>query len=172
VRIPPTVAVAAPLGRRTPPAEKLMTDLTHLDSNALKTFKNQDVAAFKKDLKDVREDSAGVKSLKNLITNNGDDSIKHKSILRIGIMGGGDSSDPIGGGALLSALGKKATTLDDLFVSQGTLFDDIDEALETTLTTLLKTQGDSLTSIDGEKLLDIFGSVEDDMSGTGNKNDD
>ncbi|MDQ0790858.1 type VII secretion system-associated protein [Streptomyces sp. B3I8] len=146
-----------------------MTDLTHLDSTALKNFKNQDVGGFRTDLKNIREDAAGVKSLKNTITNNGDDSIEKKSILRIGMMGGGDNTDALGGGALLTSLTKKATGLDNIFVSQGTLFGDIDSALDDTITTLLKTQGDSLTSIDGEKLLDIFGTVDDDMSGTGDK---
>lgn len=36
-----------------------MTDLTHLDSTALKNFKNNDVADFRKNLKDIREDTPG-----------------------------------------------------------------------------------------------------------------
>jgi hypothetical protein len=151
-----------------------MADLTHLDSTALKNFKNHDVADFIKNLKDIREDTtAGVRSLKNLAADRGEDSVGGGSAaLRLGLMSGGSNTDPVGGGALLSALKKQAKGIDTLFVDQGTLFGDIDDNLETTITTLLKNQGDSLTSIDGEKLMDIFGDVDDDMSGTGGGDDD
>ncbi|WP_329140496.1 type VII secretion system-associated protein [Streptomyces sp. NBC_00670] len=150
-----------------------MTDLTHLDSTALKNFKNNDVADFRKNLKDIREDTpGGIRSLKNLAADRGEDSVGGGSAaLRLGLMSGGSNTDPVGGGALLTALKKQATGQDDIFVAQGTLFEDIDSALEETITTLLKNQGDSLTSIDGEKLMDIFGTVDDDMSGTGGDDD-
>ncbi|MFK0120064.1 type VII secretion system-associated protein [Streptomyces sp. NPDC090994] len=146
-----------------------MADLTHLDSTALRNFKNNDVADFINDLLNIRKDNAGVRSLKNLVAETGTDSAAGAAkILRIGLMGGGDTEDPTGGGALVQKLKEQATSLDSIFTSQKTLFDDIDDALDETITTLLKTQGESLTSIDGEKLLDIFDTVDDDMSGTGN----
>ncbi|MGP2438313.1 type VII secretion system-associated protein [Streptomyces sp. JW3] len=145
-----------------------MADLTHLDSEALKNFRNNDVADFIDALLEIRKDKAGVRSLKNLVAETGTGSASGAAkILRIGLMGGGDTEDPTGGGALVTALKTQATSLDDIFTSQKTLFDDIDDALGETITTLLKTQGDSLTSIDGEKLMDIFDTVDDDMSGTG-----
>lgn len=145
-----------------------MADLTHLDSTALKNFRNNDVADFIAALLDIRKDKAGVRSLKNLVAETGADSASGGAkILRIGLMGGGDAEDPTGGATLVEALRTQATSLDSIFVSQKTLFDDIDDALEETITTLLKTQGESLASIDGEKLMDIFDTVDDEMSGTG-----
>ncbi|MFG2956508.1 type VII secretion system-associated protein [Streptomyces sp. NPDC048291] len=144
-----------------------MADLTHLDSTALKNFKNNDVADFISDLLEIRKDKAGIRSLKNLLAETGDDSASGAAkILRIGLMNGGDSKDPVGGSTLVEALKTQAGALDKILKGQKTLFDDIDDALDETITTLLKTQGDSLTSIDGEKLLDIFDTVDGDMSGT------
>jgi len=148
-----------------------MADLTHLDSTALKNFKNNDVADFISDLLDIRKDKAGVRSLKNLVAETGEGSAAGAAkILRIGLMNGGDSKDPVGGATLVEALKTQAGALDKILTGQKTLFDDIDSAIEETITTLLKTQGDSLASIDGEKLMDIFGTVDSDMSGTDSKN--
>ncbi|MBK3571722.1 MULTISPECIES: type VII secretion system-associated protein [unclassified Streptomyces] len=147
-----------------------MADLTHLDSTALKNFKNTDVADFINDLLAIRKDNAGVRSLKNLIAETGAGSAQGLAkILRIGLMNGGDSSDPVGGGTLVEALKTQATALDKILTDHKTLFDDIDDALDETITKLLKTQGDSLDSIDGEKLLDIFDTVDGDMSGSDSK---
>ncbi|MFI6408972.1 type VII secretion system-associated protein [Streptomyces sp. NPDC050548] len=147
-----------------------MADLTHLDSTALKNFKNTDVADFINDLLAIRKDNAGVRSLKNLIAETGAGSAQGLAkILRIGLMNGGDSSDPVGGGTLVEALKTQATALDKILTDQKTLFDDIDSALDETITKLLKTQGDSLDSIDGEKLLDIFDTVDGDMGGGDSK---
>ena len=147
-----------------------MADLTHLDSTALKNFKNTDVADFISDLLAIRKDNAGVRSLKNLIAETGAGSAQGLAkILRIGLMNGGDSKDPVGGSTLVEALKTQATALDKILTGQKTLFDDIDDALDETITTLLKTQGDSLDSIDGEKLLDIFDTVDGDMSGSDSK---
>ncbi|WP_416964404.1 type VII secretion system-associated protein [Streptomyces sp. Agncl-13] len=148
-----------------------MADLTHLDATALKNFKNTDVADFISDLLEIRKDNpAGVRSLKNLIAETGAGSAQGLAkILRIGLMNGGDSSDPVGGGTLVEALKTQATALDKILTGQKTLFDDIDDALDETITTLLKTQGDSLDKIDGEKLLDIFDTVDGDMSGSDSK---
>ncbi|WP_405896720.1 type VII secretion system-associated protein [Streptomyces sp. NBC_00727] len=146
-----------------------MADLTHLDSTALKNFKNNDVGDFITDLLNIRKDNeGGVRSLKNLVAETGKGSASGDAkMLRIGLMGGGDSEDPTGGSALIEALKTQGGALDGIFKSQKVLFDDIESALEETITTLLKTQGASLTSIDGEKLMDIFDTVDDDMSGTG-----
>ncbi|NED14436.1 type VII secretion system-associated protein [Streptomyces sp. SID9124] len=145
-----------------------MADLTHLDSTALKNFKNNDVGDFITDLLNIRKDNAGVRSLKNLVAETGTGSAAgNAKMLRIGLMSGGDTADPTGGSALIDALKTQGGALDGIFKSQKVLFDDIESALEETITTLLKTQGDSLTSIDGEKLMDIFDTVDDDMSGTG-----
>jgi hypothetical protein len=144
-----------------------MADLTHLDATALKNFQTTDIADFKSDLLNIRKDNAGVRSLKNLVAETGTDSAAGAAkILRIGLMAGGDSADPVGGSALVTAITTSATGIDDILKNQKVLFDDIDSALDETRTTLLKTQGSSLDSIDGEKLLDIFDTVDDDMSGT------
>ncbi|MYW12518.1 type VII secretion system-associated protein [Streptomyces sp. SID2563] len=145
-----------------------MADLTHLDSTALKNFKNNDVGDFITDLLNIRKDNAGVRSLKSLVAETGTGSASGDAkMLRIGLMGGGDSEDPTGGSALIEALKTQGGALDGIFKSQKVLFDDIESALEETITTLLKTQGDTLASIEGEKLMDIFDTVDDDMSGTG-----
>ncbi|MFE2417664.1 type VII secretion system-associated protein [Streptomyces hokutonensis] len=148
-----------------------MADLTHLDSTALKNFKNTDVADFISDLLAIRKDNpAGVRSLKNLLAETGAGSAAGLAkILRIGLMNGGDSKDPVGGSTLVEALKTQATALDKILTDHKTLFDDIDSALDETITTLLKNQGDSLDAIDGEKLLDIFDTVDGDMGGTSSK---
>lgn len=65
-----------------------MADLTHLDSTALKNFKNNDVGGdFITDLLNIRKDNAGVRSLKNLVAETGQGSASGDAkMLRIGLM--------------------------------------------------------------------------------------
>ncbi|MGH1554379.1 type VII secretion system-associated protein [Streptomyces sp. L7] len=57
---------------RSSPRRHRLADLTHLDSTALKNFKNTDIADFISDLLDIRKDNpAGVRSLKNLLAETG-----------------------------------------------------------------------------------------------------
>lgn len=83
------------------------------------------------------------------------------------------------GADLNKAVGKSAEDLVAIFEEQQKLFGDIEENLKDTISTLLSTQGDNLTSIEGQELLDIFEDVDGSMAaggtggdGSGSKNND
>lgn len=140
-----------------------MADLTQLDSAGLKAFNDSDVNGFISDLDAIRKDSpAGVKSLASLIEGKEDKSnTVANSFLTIGMMATDDTMD---GQSLTGALKTGAQSLDDVFTSHKTLFSDMHDDLNTVISTLLNTQGSSLTSIDGQKLLDPFSNIDSDMS--------
>ncbi|MET8635066.1 type VII secretion system-associated protein [Streptomyces sp. NPDC004096] len=143
-----------------------MADLTHLDSRGLQAFLDGDVADFVTALEQIRKDDpAGAQALKSLLDGrNTPDTLQENPFLAIGLMAG---TDDVHGASLISKVKDEAQSVDDIFAAQRTLFKDIDSDVRETIRTLLKTQGSSLTSIDGEKLLDIFSDVDSDLSDTG-----
>ncbi|MGW3622028.1 type VII secretion system-associated protein [Streptomyces sp. NPDC000880] len=143
-----------------------MADLTHLDAKSLQTFLDVDVAAFIEELKKIRQDdwAAALKSiLEGKVTSS---TLQQNPILALGLMASGQN-DPVFGAGLINAVKADAQSFDDVLAFQQQLFKDIDKDLQTTIETLLKTQGASLESIDGEKLLDPFSDVENDLSEAG-----
>ncbi|MFF2326493.1 MULTISPECIES: type VII secretion system-associated protein [unclassified Streptomyces] len=142
-----------------------MADLTHLDGKTLQAFTDHDIADFLKDLLDIRKDSpVGVKSLKTILDNVPDAGhLKQNQVLAIGLMA---ADDTVHGKSLIDAVQKAAGSIDDILLSQHTLFTDISKDLQETITTLLETQGKSLDSIDGAALLDIFADVDKELPGT------
>ncbi|MET8783647.1 type VII secretion system-associated protein [Streptomyces sp. NPDC004589] len=111
------------------------------------------------------DDPAGAQALKSLLDGrNTPDTLQENPFLAIGLMAG---TDDVHGASLISKVKDEAQSVDDIFAAQRTLFKDIDSDVRETIRTLLKTQGSSLTSIDGEKLLDIFSDVDSDLSDTG-----
>jgi hypothetical protein len=143
-----------------------MADLTHLDATGLQSFLDGDVAEFIKDLKNIRlDDNNQVQALKSILDGrNTADTLQENPVLAIGLMTGDDT---VHGKTLVDKVKTAAQSIDDVFVAQGTLFKDVDRDLQETITSLLKTQGSSLASIDGEKILDIFSDVNSDLSDTG-----
>ncbi|TXC99886.1 type VII secretion system-associated protein [Streptomyces sp. ISID311] len=143
-----------------------MPDLTHLDAHAVQTFIDNDVSDFMSALEKIRKDDpGGVRALKSILDGTATvDTLDENQILAIGLMAGDDS---LHGQNLIKAVQTVATSVDEILATQGTLFKDIDRDLRRTVKTLLDTQGSSLASIDGEKLLDVFSNVDSDLGASG-----
>jgi hypothetical protein len=148
-----------------------MADLTHLDSKGLQTFVDNDVDGFMNELEAIRKDDpAGVRALQSILAGRTTpDTLQENQVLAIGLMAADDS---VNGSSLISKVKDSAQSVDDIFVSQKTLFKDVDRDLRETIKTLLKTQGTNLSSIEGEKLLDIFSDVDGDLGGGSGGGDD
>lgn len=143
-----------------------MADLTHLDGPALQAFLDGDLHDFTTALTAIRKDDPnGVRSLKGLLDGETTaDTLQEAKFLAIGAMA---ADDTVHGAALLKQLTASAQAVDTVFDKQGKLFKDIEADLRQTIKTLLKTQGTSLDSIDGAKLLDIFSDLDADMGDPG-----
>lgn len=143
-----------------------MADLTHLDSTGLQTFVDNDVDSFLKELDAIRKDDpAGVLALQSILLGRPTAAtLQENPILAIGLMGGDDT---VSGASLIARVKDSGQSVDDIFVAQKTLFKDIDTDLRETIKTLLETQGSSLTSIDGQSLLDVFSDVDGELGGGG-----
>lgn len=144
-----------------------MTDLTRLNSEGLKRFVEEDLDEFIRYTKDIREDAPaqGPRALKSLIEGytTPDTQGLPNQFLRIGKLG---NDDGVHGAELTKRIESGAKGIDDVLVTMGSLFKHIDADLRETIETLLKTQGDSLAAIGGQKLLDIFSDVDSDLSGS------
>jgi hypothetical protein len=143
-----------------------MPDLTYLDAKSLQTFLDVDVAAFIEELKKIRQDDWAV-ALYSILQGKGTSStLQENPVLALGLMASGEG-DPVFGAGLINAVTTDAQSFDDVFAFQQQLFKDIDSDLQETIETLLTTQGASLESIDGEKLLDPFDEVDSDLGNAG-----
>ncbi|MEV6170819.1 type VII secretion system-associated protein [Streptomyces sp. NPDC051954] len=83
--------------------------------------------------------------------------------------------DEEGGGYLQDQVKSLANTLGGFIEDQQLLFDDIESNMRETLRTLLKAEEDNLSKIDGQKLLNVFEDVVDDVadsSATGESSSD
>ncbi|MGX1543969.1 type VII secretion system-associated protein [Streptomyces adustus] len=147
-----------------------MADLTHLNGQQLKQFREHDLATFITDLKSiVKDDPNGVLALHSIVRGTiPSQYIGENSVLGIGLMTGDDT---VYGKTLVDAALKSAKSIDDVFGDQGFLFDDIDDSLETTITNLLNTQGSSLENISGQKFLDVWSGVDEDLEGSSDSAD-
>ncbi|MCQ9183299.1 type VII secretion system-associated protein [Streptomyces sp. IBSBF 2953] len=141
-------------------------DLTHLDSKELNRF-IEEVADFSKALRAIRADQPksgkypAVPALSSLVEGRTTpETLNQNPVLAVGAMAG---DDLVHGKALVEGLTKSAQALDDVLVAQQTLFKDIESNLQTTVDTLLRNQSDSLAAVDGEKLLDVFADVDNDL---------
>ncbi|MCX5401150.1 type VII secretion system-associated protein [Streptomyces sp. NBC_00102] len=141
-----------------------MADLTHLNGQKLKQFRDHDLATFITDLKGiVKDDPNGVLALHSIVRGTTPAQyIGENPVLGIGLM---TADDTVYGKTLIDVALKSAKSIDDVLGDQGVLFGDIDDSLDTTITTLLNTQGASLESINGEKFLDVWSGVDEDLEG-------
>lgn len=141
-----------------------MPDLTHLDSQALKTFRENDLAGFIGDLDRIqKDDPAGVQAVKSLAEGRTTPETlwyagtsAHPAVA-IGMLGADDS---VQGQTLLKNVKTALSSISGILDGQQTLFPKIDSNLADTIETLLKNQGDSLTSINAEKMLEVFSDVD------------
>lgn len=136
-------------------------DLTHLNAKELNRF-IEEVAEFSNALKAIREDKPSVLALRSLVEGRSTgDTLNQNRVLAIGTMVGDELTH---GKTLVEVLTKAAKSVDDVFAAQQTLFKDIERDLQTTIDTLLRNQSDSLTAIEGEKLLDAFSNIDNDLA--------
>ncbi|MFF7838220.1 type VII secretion system-associated protein [Streptomyces ossamyceticus] len=136
-------------------------DLTHLNAKELNRF-IEEVAEFSNALKAIREDKPSVPALRSLVEGvSTGDTLNQNKVLAIGTMVGDELTH---GKTLVEVLTKAAKSVDDVFAAQQTLFKDIERDLQTTIDTLLRNQSDSLTAIEGEKLLDAFSNIDNDLA--------
>ncbi|MFE3270746.1 type VII secretion system-associated protein [Streptomyces sp. NPDC059215] len=139
-------------------------DLTHLDAKSLRAFVENDVASFKKELDAIRKDDpSGVRALQSIVLGRTTpETLQENQVLGIGLLG---SDDLVNGKSLVTKITDFAKSVDDILLAQTKLFEDIDDDLRETIKILLKTQSGSLESISGEKLLDIFSDIDEDLAG-------
>ncbi|MFJ9031028.1 type VII secretion system-associated protein [Streptomyces sp. NPDC102274] len=140
--------------------------LTQLDAKALKSFIENDLTDFLRDLDSIRKDDpSGVLALYSILSGRSTpETLGENLVLGIGLMAGNDN---VYGQSLISKISDAGKAIDEVFVAQKKLFKDIENDLQETIDKLLKDQGGSLASIDGAKLLDIFTDVDQDLSGDG-----
>ncbi|MFE5027884.1 type VII secretion system-associated protein [Streptomyces sp. NPDC056656] len=74
------------------------------------------------------------------------------------------------GKELSEGMAKTIKSIIEVYGDQYTLFGDIVDNMETTLTKLKETQGGNLEQLDGQELLDIFEDTVDDLTSTGGNN--
>jgi hypothetical protein len=133
-----------------------MADLTKLDSKALQAFIDNDVTNFIADIAAMRAAGQSPPALYDYGANPG-------PLLLMGQMGADDAT---GGKAVLANAQSAAKAVDQVFNKHKTAFTDLKRELETVITTMLKTQGDSLATVDGQKFLTAIGNYDFDLSGS------
>lgn len=152
-----------------------MGNLSHLDGKSLQTFVDHDIKDFLTKTEEIRRDKdAGggnhpVRSLKSLIDGESTpETIGQNQFLALGPMVGDDLSH---GKGLIAAVTASAKSIDEILERQQRIFNDIDRDFRQTLKLMGSTQSDNITEIDGEKLLELFEDVDNDMSPTGKTTD-
>ncbi|WP_299531695.1 type VII secretion system-associated protein [uncultured Streptomyces sp.] len=147
----------------------------NLDKAWLQSFLDTDVKHFLAEIKKIMADGTVggevVPALFNLLP-----AGEHGSGVLPGAalpltIGGMLKDAETNGSHLDTALTELITAVHTIFKDQKLLFESIEDGLEDTLEQLFKTQGENLEKIDGEKLLDIFSDVDDNLGG-GNGEDD
>ncbi|MEU1800358.1 type VII secretion system-associated protein [Streptomyces sp. NPDC019937] len=145
---------------------------TQLNKEWLENFRKVDLADFKKALKTVTENGKTDPVIPSMKALKGDDdgvpNLPFGTPVPLAI--GNLASDPgTHGESINKAVVDMVTLLDGILKSHVTLFDDIDDAIEETIDSLFKTQGESLDAVEGQKLVDIFEDVEDDLTTPANE---
>jgi hypothetical protein len=132
-----------------------MADLTKLDAAALTAFINNDVTGFINDIVAIRAAGQNPPSLYDF------SSSPHPILM--GQMGADEAT---GGKAIIANAQSAAKAIDQVFNKHKSAFDDLKRELHTVITTMHKTQGDSLATVDGQKFLTAIGDYDYDLSGT------
>lgn len=132
-----------------------MADLTTLNSAKLQAFIDHDVQTFQDNLRDMRAPGSTPMALFDLAN--------AAQPLAIGQMSGdGDTS----GKDVATNMAKAASAIDGVLGRHVVAFADLHRNLGEVITTMLKTQGDNLSTVDSQKFLTAISSYDRDMSGT------
>ncbi|MCX4765867.1 type VII secretion system-associated protein [Streptomyces sp. NBC_01275] len=140
-----------------------------LDKTAVKQFLTEEVRPFKESVKKVLKEpnEDGVLPLPWHSAEAKHDSTSPiagaKMPFAIGGMAG-DASVLLSSSHLISSVTGMIDQVDEILKLQIRLFGDIEDGLEDTVHSLLKTQDGNLGSINGEKMVDVFIDVDDDLS--------
>ncbi|MGW1718132.1 type VII secretion system-associated protein [Streptomyces sp. NPDC002156] len=140
-----------------------------LDKEAVKQFLTEEIRPFKESVKKVLKEpnEDGVLPLpwhKAQSTHDTTSTIAGaKMPFAIGGMEG-DASVLLSSSHLIGSVTEMIGQVEEILKLQIRLFADIEDGLEDTVHSLLKTQGSNLGSINGEKQADAFIDVDDDLS--------
>ncbi|MGW3496383.1 type VII secretion system-associated protein [Streptomyces sp. NPDC001020] len=150
-----------------------MANLSHLDGKSLQTFIDTELKDFVTQTENIRQDSDEgtdhpARALKSLLNGEATPETLHQNqFLALGPMAGDEGLTH--GKALIDAVTRSAKSIDGILENQQRLFRDIDRDFRETLKIMGATQSDNITEISGEKLLDIFGDVDRDLTPTNGK---
>lgn len=149
----------------------------NLDKAWLENFLNHDILNFRDALKKITRDGLSttgevIPSLENLSARGkvtDDWPIEATRPLMIGYMA---DNETVNGAALVEAVTNLIKELVPILDNQVQLFEDIEDNLRTSIEELFEAQGENLTRIDGDKLLDIFEDVDDTLGEAGSGGED
>jgi len=147
-----------------------MGDLSHLDGKSLQSFIDNDIRDFMTKTEEIRKDKDSgdakypIRALKSLVDGQTTpETIGQNQFLALGPM---VTDDLTHGKSLVEALRTAAASIDEILERQQRIFRDIDRDFRQTLKLMGSTQGDNLTEIEAEKLLELLEDVDNDMGPT------
>ncbi|MGW5352700.1 type VII secretion system-associated protein [Streptomyces sp. NPDC004031] len=129
-------------------------DLTKLDAKALQDFIDDDVSAFITDIANLRKAGQKPPALFDLGSS--------PTPVTMGQMGGDDTT---GGKNVVSNAQNAAQAIDKVLRTHKESFEELKKELQKVITTMLKTQGDTLATLDGQKFVDALSGYDFDMNG-------
>jgi hypothetical protein len=142
-----------------------------MDKAGLQAFIDNDVKPFLKEIEKLSDEDSFGPSVWHILGKKdyaNTDLLGLELPLSVGLMTG-DSAKGLGdvkAGPLSDQITKLAEGIITILETHKELFEEVIDALETTMEKLLKQQGDNLTKIDGEKFVDIFEDVDEILSGS------
>ncbi|MEU6605414.1 type VII secretion system-associated protein [Streptomyces shenzhenensis] len=131
-----------------------MADLSHLDKASIQSFIDGDLATFVEDLKQILEGDLSMRDLADGITT--EETVGAVTAGKPIMMGTIDADDLTSGSSFADALAKNIEGVVTILLGQQDTFDEIDEALQTTVNELFKAQGDNLGNIEAGKFSEIL----------------
>ncbi|MFE6826203.1 type VII secretion system-associated protein [Streptomyces sp. NPDC057690] len=140
-----------------------MADLTHLDASQLTSFVDHELTTFSGDLTKIRNDTADQPPVESLFTIHSALSATPDKQLTIGPMG---TAGTVHGDALRTNTVALMKNVDQVFVKQKKLFNDMERDLRDTVTTLLNASGSSLQAVATDRFISSMADVGQDLGGT------
>ncbi|RMB87617.1 type VII secretion system-associated protein [Streptomyces shenzhenensis] len=131
-----------------------MADLSHLDKASIQSFIDGDLATFVEDLKQILEGDLSMRDLADGITT--EETVGAVTAGKPLMMGTIDADDLTSGSSFADALAKNIDGVVTILLGQQDTFDEIDEALQTTVNELFKAQGDNLGNIEADKFSEVL----------------
>ncbi|MGI5437553.1 type VII secretion system-associated protein [Streptomyces shenzhenensis] len=131
-----------------------MADLSHLDKASIQSFIDGDLATFVEDLKQILEGDLSMRDLADGITT--EKTVGAVTAGKPLMMGTIDADDLTSGSSFADALAKNIEGVVTILLGQQDTFDEIDEALQTTVNELFKAQGDNLGNIEADKFSEVL----------------